>query len=102
MTGAGRGSCTDDSALCCTDTSCSTSRGATAAAVHSCDCVTPTSAISQCVPEAAQLPASLGTIDADTVSTVFWCFYSSPCKGSKAEAPASSSPFPVVCTWKSL
>ena len=76
MTEVSRGACTGDSAPCCSDTPCSTSRVAAAAAVHSCDFGTPTAAISQCVPEAAAPPASLGTSDADTVSTVFCRFCS--------------------------
>ncbi len=102
MTGAGSGACTGDSALCCADTPCSTSRGAAAAAVRSCDFGTPTSAIAQCVPEEAPPPASPGTSDADTVSTVFWRFCGGPCTGSEAKAPASSSPPPVVCARQSL
>ena len=87
---AGSGACTGDSALCCADTPCSTSRGAAAAAVHSCDFGTPTSAIAQCVPEAAPPHTS----DDDTVSTVFWRFCGGPC--------TMPSPPPVVCTRQSL
>ena len=102
MMEAGSGACTGDSALCCAGTPCSTSRGAAAAAVHSCDFGSPTSAISQCVPEEAPPPASPGISDADTVRTVFWRFCGGPCTGSKAEAPTSSSPPPVDCTRQSL
>jgi len=48
-TGAGSGACTGDSALFCADTPCSTSRGAAAAAVHSCYFGSPTSAIHSAV-----------------------------------------------------
>jgi hypothetical protein len=102
MTGAGSGACTGASALCCADMPCSISRGAAAAAVHSCDFGSPTSAIAQCVPEEAPPPASPGTSDADTVSTVFWRFCGGPCTVSKSEAPTSSSPPPVACNRQSL
>jgi hypothetical protein len=54
--------------------------------------------IAQCVPKEAPPPASPGTSDADTVSTVFWRFYhcGGPCTGSKAEA-ALGNP----CSWSS-
>jgi len=108
-TEAGSGACTGDSGLCCFDTP--SSRGAAAAAVHSCDFGTATAAVAKCVPDAAvalcvpdaaPMPAQkfdsghhwCPGSDAETVITVFWRFCGGPwvkATGSKAKAPASSS-----------
>ena len=61
MAEAGSGARTGGSALCCSDMPSRSSRGAEAAAVHSCDFGTPTVAMARCVPGPETPPASPGT-----------------------------------------